>query len=533
MNNKERNYLRVYYDEKKGIIKCKGETITFDEKGLKSTSRIEHEGINNVNDALIKFLAYNGSDFKQLVEDKVIRIDSNLLDPNYTSAIGYEFDLEKGCVVPKRIRRSAFRELNGGYDNNEVELRGIPEVKTETAGSESKAGNSDTKINPLDKEEVIKSIISLNPDVEFNVVRNSGGVDYIEASVAGDKIELPEGFYYNKKNGITNKHVTDSGEYITIDVRPLAKKETEVINKRERKDDEETPIVGNFKVGNWKKLKTIVRTGLVLAGGAIILLALSKTGKDDIDTNKGKTVPPKPDKEIYQQDYTYVQPPKDETIYVQNTPVPTPEPTQVPTPVPTEVPTEAPVEEVVHNEENNDVYETTYNDEYSNIRAEGMEDQLNDIVGIAYRNIGDIYSFINGGSLTETMMPCNLELLAPSEDRDAVAAIMAERNYVVNNAYTDQNVPLTTSDVYGFLSDYVNYVYEGGTLFGGNAIKAYDYLDQYSQYIVNVIGQSMLQLYQGFEYASPYVEYSYGDLVEKITATHGELCDSLLNGRSY
>lgn len=450
MNNKERNYLRVYYDEKKGIIKCKGETITFDEKGLKSTSRIEHEGINNVNDALIKFLAYNGSDFKQLVEDKVIRIDSNLLDPNYTSAIGFEFDMEKGCVVPKRIRRSALRELNGGYEKDEAESRDIPEVKTETTKPEEK------------KDDAI------------------------------------------------------------IDT------ESEKINKEEKKE-EEKKVVKNIKMINWSKLKKIVCTGFVLAGTAIAIYAVSNLGKNNANTNNRKNVSPKPDKEIYQQDYTYVQPPKDETIYVQNTPVPT----QAPTPVSTQVPTEAPVEEVVHNEENNEVYETTYNDEYSNIRAEGMEDQLNDIVSIAYRNIGDIYSFINGGSLTETVMPCNLELLVSSEDRDAVAAIMAERNYVVNNAYTDQNVPLTTSDVYGFLSDYVNYVYEGGTLFGGNAIKAYDYLDQYSQYIVNVIGQSMLQLYQGFEYASPYVEYSYGDLVEKITATHGELCDSLLNGRSY
>ena len=41
---------------------------------------------------------------------------------------------------------------------------------------------------------------------------------FIFSSVAGELLVLPETFYYNEKNGITNKHRTKSGCYSSIPV---------------------------------------------------------------------------------------------------------------------------------------------------------------------------------------------------------------------------------------------------------------------------------------------------------------------------
>ena len=78
--------------------------------------------------------------------------------------------------------------------------------------------------------------------------------------------------------------------------------------------------------------------------------------------------------------------------------------------------------------------------------------------------------------------------------------------------------------------DYVNYVFEGGTVFDRQPIKAYNYLDTYSKYIVNVVGETMLQLYPEFNYESSYSKYSYEDLIDMVSNNHNNLANELSNG---
>ena len=65
---------------------------------------------------------------------------------------------------------------------------------------------------------VIWKIKKLNPSVtiETDIDRSM-----IFSSVDIEKLVLPEWFYYNQKNGITNKHNTQSGIYVSIHVYPI------------------------------------------------------------------------------------------------------------------------------------------------------------------------------------------------------------------------------------------------------------------------------------------------------------------------
>ena len=60
------------------------------------------------------------------------------------------------------------------------------------------------------KEELIR----LNPGVKLDVRDHTvSPVITIYGNVVGTNLNLPYGYYYNDKNGITNKHNTESGVY--------------------------------------------------------------------------------------------------------------------------------------------------------------------------------------------------------------------------------------------------------------------------------------------------------------------------------
>ena len=71
----------------------------------------------------------------------------------------------------------------------------------------------------------------LNPHVQLDVCTYTGVPfnEYIKcysftssdfiiiANVPGENLHLPDGYYFNEKNGITNKHKTESGIYECFD----------------------------------------------------------------------------------------------------------------------------------------------------------------------------------------------------------------------------------------------------------------------------------------------------------------------------
>lgn len=90
-------------------------------------------------------------------------------------------------------------------------------------------------------------LMLLNPNVEFNMdnpAKVSNPYEQIYCSVDPSKLVLPNGFYYNEKNGITNKHNTASGEYISIKVNFLQNSVSSVV-KNDHKNNKEKDIVDN------------------------------------------------------------------------------------------------------------------------------------------------------------------------------------------------------------------------------------------------------------------------------------------------
>lgn len=73
---------------------------------------------------------------------------------------------------------------------------------------------------------IIKEVKNLNPDVKIESDPDRG---LIFSSVDIEKLVLPEWFYYNQKNGITNKHNTKSGIYGSVHVYPIELYDPELV----------------------------------------------------------------------------------------------------------------------------------------------------------------------------------------------------------------------------------------------------------------------------------------------------------------
>lgn len=92
--------------------------------------------------------------------------------------------------------------------------------------SENVVKKTDTAISKVFEDEVkmssagsiIKKIQELNSGVEIEADFDRG---IIYSAVNVEELILPQWFYYNQKNGITNKHNTQSGVYGSVHVYPI------------------------------------------------------------------------------------------------------------------------------------------------------------------------------------------------------------------------------------------------------------------------------------------------------------------------
>lgn len=76
----------------------------------------------------------------------------------------------------------------------------------------------------MDFDELINEIIKLNPDIEIRIGNpnlDSQAYDRIFSSIPMEQLKLPEGYYSNTKNGITNKH--NSSMYTSLKVESIEK----------------------------------------------------------------------------------------------------------------------------------------------------------------------------------------------------------------------------------------------------------------------------------------------------------------------
>ena len=83
--------------------------------------------------------------------------------------------------------------------------------------------------------EIVKELIWLNPGVIIEI--DNMDINRIVSSIPADKLVLPDGFYYNEKNGITNKHRTKSGSYISIRVKEKLIEKSDLFKQALKKYD--------------------------------------------------------------------------------------------------------------------------------------------------------------------------------------------------------------------------------------------------------------------------------------------------------
>lgn len=81
-------------------------------------------------------------------------------------------------------------------------------------------------LETTDIKEIAIALQKLNPGVSIKLSNPDLDPQYqskIYCSVSVNDLALPQPFYYNDKNGLTNKHVSKSGLYTSIDVKDLSK----------------------------------------------------------------------------------------------------------------------------------------------------------------------------------------------------------------------------------------------------------------------------------------------------------------------
>ena len=75
------------------------------------------------------------------------------------------------------------------------------------------------KVPFITEDQIALWVIKLNPGKAGIYSEPNARYIYINSSVPPEELVLPIGCYYNKKNGITNKHNTIEGFYATLKVK--------------------------------------------------------------------------------------------------------------------------------------------------------------------------------------------------------------------------------------------------------------------------------------------------------------------------
>ena len=120
--------------------------------------------------------------------------------------------------------------------------------------------------------------------------------------------------------------------------------------------------------------------------------------------------------------------------------------------------------------------------------------------------------------------PTALYNLVYENDRDAIYTIVNMRNGIFDGICSSTE----------FLNNAVNYIFENGLNFDGKQIKSFDSLSAYSQYIVLVATQSVLQLQPNYENTTPSNYYNYDMLVNSFDYMVDYTYKTLTNsGKTY
>jgi len=199
-----------------GLAKDKGLTFERNSSAFINTALEKGNFSNNQEDIqqnidVVKYLMETGT-YNELSPKAKSKIAS-MMNKNSDIQMGVSemfTKLDKASIPSERDKiTETYRQMMEDQDK-EIKMAGINAAKFE------KAKNS----NPSDDKTILKALQTLNPDVDLSL--NMKPVNEVRHTIVtsehASKLILPNGFYYNDKNGITNKHNTQSGLYIKFRV---------------------------------------------------------------------------------------------------------------------------------------------------------------------------------------------------------------------------------------------------------------------------------------------------------------------------
>ena len=124
---------------------------------------------------------------------------------------GFYYSEKNGITNKHNTKSGAYTTLSAAPIPKDQDIRFLPKVFRDVK-------------NSTNRGEVVLAIQELNPYIDMCLGDPhyvSSSADFFYSSMPDEYLILPDGFYYNRKNGITNKHNTESGAYISLKTKDI------------------------------------------------------------------------------------------------------------------------------------------------------------------------------------------------------------------------------------------------------------------------------------------------------------------------
>ena len=146
----------------------------------------------------------------------------------FVKLVGYEnaFSADSFAIAPSTIKEIAEKKEAAKKTKEELKAK---KSKTGPENEQQATSRIYSSVPDVSQStnlyEIAKVIQQLNPNAEIrvaNIAYDPQATSRFYSSVPIGQLVLPEGFYANEKNGITNKHKTQSGMYCDLSVEDLS-----------------------------------------------------------------------------------------------------------------------------------------------------------------------------------------------------------------------------------------------------------------------------------------------------------------------
>ena len=159
------------------------------------------------------------------LEEEKIEVPSDVIDAEFSENKENNNDTKE--LKEEKLENKESEEVN---KLEEIEAINEEEVEDLSRADERTLMPKKPKVKDVSQStnlyEIAEVIQQLNPNAEIRVADmglDSMATQRFYSSVPVEQLVLPEGFYYNDKNGITNKHNTQTGMYCALEVEDLSK----------------------------------------------------------------------------------------------------------------------------------------------------------------------------------------------------------------------------------------------------------------------------------------------------------------------